>query len=157
RFTEDGSTIQALVRPWDEELAGGKGDPFDLVFKISLTYDPVASFTQIDEQQIASQIGNQVPRSEKNTDADFGRPLAEAEVEREITRAFKLDRLRRRSPIWDVALTGPDTVGMVHDGCLLEIYDREGKPRRSFTGEGHGAQILRGRNPIVHVTHFDRA
>jgi hypothetical protein len=156
RFVDDGSAVEAIVRPWHEGSAEGKGDPFDLFFRVTLPCDGVDFIPRLADGEVGSQIDKQVPRSGSEVAADPDFPPALEEREREIARAMNLERRHRRSPIWDVALLDANTIGLVHDECLLEIHDRAGARRHAFRGKGHGVQILRARNPLVHVSHFDR-
>lgn len=157
RFADDGSAVEAIVRPWHEGAVEGRGDPFDLFFEVTLACDGVDFIPGRADAEIGSQIDKQVPRSASEVAADPDHRSAPEEREREIARAMNLERRHRRSPIWDVALLDADTIGLVHDECLLEIHGRAGGRRHALRGKGYGVQILRARNPLVHVSHFDRA
>lgn len=151
RFADDGTTLDAAVRPWDEGSVAGKGDPFQLLFDLTLKLgDWRAGF---ERQEIAAQIERQTPRPASDLTAD-GRFAAYADPERVIASAFGLSSLRSRSPIWDVAFTGTGAVASVHDDCLLEIWARDDARIQVFEGEGHGVQIFPRPSPLVHVSRF---
>jgi hypothetical protein len=153
RFSDDGSALNLIVRPWDEDSIAGKADPFELVFKLTLS---VASMSPaaINEQEVAAKIEGQKPLSLSEIAAD-SKFFVSAEPVREIENAFRFSNLRSRSPIWDVALIGSNAIAVVHDECLLELRSAGDSPLCSFKGEGHGVQILPGTTPLIHVSHFN--
>jgi hypothetical protein len=151
-ISADGNSARLTVRPWDEGFAEGKGgDPFDMFFKIDL---PRLFECESFDDVIAAQLDTQAPKTARDLVAVA--TSDSADLAQGISAAFGLT-YRRRSPIWDVALIGTDTIGIVHDDCLLELFDQDGGLKRSFVGRGHGVQILQGSDEtFIHVVQFDQ-
>lgn len=150
-FAPDGNSGRATVRPWDEGFAEEKGgEAFDMFFEIELQgLFERASF----EGDIQVQLDALAPR----TVSDFliADPPDSKPPERQISKALGVS-YRRRSPIWDIALSETATVDVVHDDCLLEQFGLDGSLKRSLTGAGHGVEILRSAvDTFVHIVRVD--
>jgi hypothetical protein len=59
------------------------------------------------------------------------------------------------APIWDIAILSADSIGYVHDECLLEVADFQGTVRQSFLGRGHGSQLFRTPKPLLYIVEPD--
>lgn len=156
RFSDHGDGIEAVVRPWDEEFGEtpiAEADPFDTFYRVSLQEVFAQRWAALTVRVVGAQIDGQKPLTAREVAAipEFDRPV-ESPIAA-IERAFGLDGCQRRSPIWDVALLGSDAIGFVHNECLLEVFGRQGERRRSFAGRGHGVQIFRSHEPVIHATY----
>ena len=155
RFTDDGSAVHLVVRPWDEEEGARFGAPFDCFFEAQL---PLAAF-DLNATPTAKRLDFRLSpetrraRAAFETDPRFAMPAGGPH--QAVEAAFRLRRFWQRSPIWDVAWLTDETFGAVHDDCLLEVYDRAGTLRRAEGGVGHGVEIVPARRPLVHVAHVD--
>jgi len=157
RFVDCGDDIDAIVRPWDDGAARSHlRDPSDAFYRISLKQVFAGEWGSRYERIVHDQIVDQQPLTGREVEnaPDFCEQPAKDPVG-EIARAFGLSDFRQRSPIWDVALTGTDEVSVVHDDCLLEVFDRQGERKGSFNGRGHGVQIFRAREPLIHCVYTD--
>jgi hypothetical protein len=151
-ISPDGNSARVTVRPWDEGVAEGKGgDPFDMFFIIDL---PGLFECDSFDDVIAAELDTQAPKTARDLVAVA--TSNSADLAQDISAALGVT-YRRRSPIWDVALIDAHTIGIVHDDCLLELFEQDGGLKRSFVGDGHGVQILRGRDEtFIHVAQFDQ-
>lgn len=158
RFSADGHDIEAFVRPWDDGAGDGPlTEPYDALFRISFRGVLSQQWGALNDQIVNSQMENQQPLTLSEVEAIPGLNRRPEDPVMEIERGFEVGRLQRRSPIWDVALLGSGSIGLVHDDCLLEVFDRQGTRRSSFKGRGHGAQIFHARETLLHVSHFDKS
>lgn len=150
-ISADGNSAHMTVRPWDEGFAEEKGgDPFDMFFVIDL---PRLFERESFDDEIALQIDRQTPKTAQDLVNVASKPTDPAQ---ELSTAFGIT-YRRRSPIWDASLIDAQTIGIVHDDCLLELFGRHGGLEHSFVGEGHGVQILRGSDAtFLHVAQSPR-
>lgn len=158
RFSQGGNEIEAIVRPWDDGAGETQlDDPTDAFYRVTLDQVFTRAWDRLTENVVNDQMVNQPPLTSRKvaTMANFGRPKADPVAV--IEDAFGLDRLRWRSPIWDTALIGSDAIGIVHDDCQLEMFGRDGEQHRSFKGRGHGAQIFRSPEPLIHSVHLDQS
>jgi hypothetical protein len=148
----DGNSARVTVRPWDEGFAEAKGgDPFDMFFVIDL---PRLFEHESFEDVIGQRLDTQTPKTARGLVAVAA--SNSVDPAQEISTALGVT-YRRRSPIWDAALIDAYTIGIVHDDCLLELFGQDGGLNRSFVGEGHGVQILRGSDAtFIHVVQFDQ-
>lgn len=149
-ISTDGSAATVTVCPWDEGFAEDKGgDPFGMFFVLSLKnlFDGASV-----ESEIGAQLDTQTPKAAAEIGVDASR--TRSEPINEISGAFGVT-YRRRSPIWDAALINEHTIGIVHDDCLIDLFSRDGTPRRVLTGEGHGVQLLgSGATTFVHSVKY---
>ena len=157
KFCDDGSCIIALVRPWDEGSPDGLGDPFTTLFEIHATYSTDIFEGVFDGNSIDRQISRQAPLSARDVKSDPRFPSRVEDLETILRREFKIERFKSRSPVWDVAWLGDDGIGMVHDDCQLEVLGSDGVYKHSFVGLGHGVQIFKRPNPLIHAIHYDEA
>lgn len=155
-FSDAGSSIIALVRPWDEG-SDDLGDPFDSFYEIWATYSGDFFEGEFDSSSIAQQISQQIPLSEKDIESNPRFSSQAEHPEPTLQQVFKLDGFKFRSPIWDVAWLGNGGIGIVHDDCQLEVLDSKGVHKRSFVGFGHGVQIFARPNLLVHAVQYPRA
>jgi hypothetical protein len=155
RFTDGGDDIEAIVRPWDDGCGEGQVKAIDTFYRVSLKGVFTQKWDDRTERVVRDQIDGQKPLTGREAAVIpcFGQ-RTENPVEA-IERAFGLDSFQQRSPIWDIALMDSDAVGIVHDDCLLDVFSRQGERRGSFKGRGHGVQLFRTHEPLVHVAHFD--
>lgn len=76
----------------------------------------------------------------------------------EIREALSFDRYESRHRVWDVGWMGPAMLGVVHDGCLLELWSDAGERVQRFRpadeADDHGVQILRAKEGVF-VHCFD--
>lgn len=152
RFTNDGDDIEAIVRPWDE----GDGEdqienPFETFYRIALKEVLARRWDDSTEQVVREQIESQKPLSGHEAAVFANLPQQSDHRVAEIERAFGLERFQRRSPIWDVALLCSGSVGIVHDDCWLEVFSRQGERRHLLKGRGHGVEIFRADEPLIHI------
>lgn len=151
-ISADGNSARLVVRPWDEEFAEGKGgEPFDMFFVIDV---PRLFDREKVDDAVASQIETQIPKTSRELIGII--PSKPADPAHEVSAAFGVTS-RHRSPIWDAALIDANTIGIVHDNCLLELFGHDGGLRLSFSGKGHGTQILRARDAtFLHIIQPDQ-
>lgn len=151
RFSADGSHIIALVRPWTEEWPEELDDPFDNFFEVRASYEAEIFDSIFNKESIAQQISAQRPKRGSEVVSDSRFPVIVEDLEATLQKTFKLDAMRARSPIWDVAWFDNDTVGIVHDDCQLEVLDSNGATKQQFRGKSYGAEILKGQQIFVHA------
>jgi hypothetical protein len=152
RFTDGGNDIEAIVRPWDEGFGEGQIEkPFETFYRISFEEVLARQWDELIKQAVRDQIESQKPLGDHEVAALPFYEWSNLDPFDEIKRAFGLDRFHQRSPIWDVALIGSDSVAMAHDDCWVEVFDRQGGRRHSLKGRGHGVQVFRADMPLIHV------
>src|ERR1700722_7222522 len=155
-FTDTGDDIEALVRPWAEDLGEGQSrDSFNEYYRLYIKGIFNREWGTAIEEDARQQIGKARPLT-KSGKSGFGayRLPTEDPIE-EVRSAFGLARLKQRSAIWDVATLDSSSVGFVHDECLVEVADLQGQIRQSFRGNGHGVQVFGTRKPLVYVVRVD--
>jgi hypothetical protein len=155
-FTDTGDDIEALVRPWSEDLGEGQSrDSFNEYYRLYLKGILNREWGTAIEEDVRQQIGNASPVTKFDRTGIVASRLPIEDPIEEVRSAFHLARLRQRSPVWDVAILDSKSIGFVHKDCLLEITDLQGEIQQSFQGEGYGVQIYRSPKPLVYVVRVD--
>jgi hypothetical protein len=158
RFSRDGNDIETFVRPWDDGAGDGPlQGPYDAFFRLSFRDVLSKQWHALGGEIVNQQMEGQKPLTLDEVEAILHLSRRSGDSIVEIERGFALDRLRWRSSVWDVALLGSDLIGLVHDDCLLEVFDRKGVRHHSFKGMGHGVQIFHARETLLHVSHTEKS
>jgi|GEM_PF-3355231 len=155
RFDDDGRLV-ALIRPRDEEEF--ETDEEDGSFKIFLVVS-ISDFRSADDagqlindnRQDARLLGLEPvnPRDHGFHDGPF-HPKELRENGLNILKKHKDFEERVRA--WDVAWLSTDELGLVHDNCFFEVWNRDGTRLTSHVGEGSGVQLLSSSDGfLVHV------
>ncbi|WP_439596893.1 hypothetical protein [Falsiroseomonas sp.] len=141
RFTADGSVLEALLRPWDEDF-GGAEEAFDRLYPLRLPHGPPGPPAQVRLDPAGAIIRPDLAATGAATGAD---PAA---IDRQLEDWF--GPLTRRGAIWDLAFLADGRVAATHDDCLVEIHDPAGGAARRLAQAGlHGARLLRGTSLLV--------
>ena len=120
RYNVAGNQVEAWVRPWDEEWGPPSDDPdaaFDTLYIVHATVPDTSSadFHPTDLELDPTHIA---PRDEPP--ADLRTP------ETRLMEWFGISHWTSRGAIKDVAWLDEDRFAVAHEGCLLEIYHRNG-------------------------------
>ncbi len=153
-FSDAGSGLVALVRPWDDEW-DDVADASESAYEVRVTYSEDFFEHPFDGDTIARQISAATLLSAEDV---ASHPVFSPRTQDRVPllrQVFKRDELVARSPIWDVAWLGDDRIAIVHNDCQLEIYDSNGVREQSFVGPDHGTQILKHPSLLVHTAWFD--
>jgi len=145
RYNAAGDQVEAWVRPWDEEWGLPSDDSdaaFDTLYIVHATVPDTSSadFHPTDLELDPTHIA---PRDEP--------PADPRTPETRLMEWFGISHCTSRGAIKDVAWLDEDRFAVAHEGCLLEIYHRNGDRIAAYDGPGHGAEILRGAGVHVHV------
>jgi hypothetical protein len=146
RFSEDGTRLSILLRPYDE--GDFAQDSFNVFY--GLTFDPeqpcpaLGQLPAIDPATLGFDV---------STPQTYGGEAASqvATWAASVGLAFE-----QRHRAWDVAWLDDNTVAAVHDRCRLEVWDTHGQRLLCERGEGYGVQLLHipgSEHAFVHVMH----
>lgn len=145
RFNAAGDKIEAWVRPWDEEWGVPAEDPdaaFDTLFVVFADAPGAAAAARF-PADLELDAAALAPRIE---------PAAEARTPpARLMEWFGRSVWTERGAIKDIAWLDDDRIAVVHDTCQLEIYRSDGERLAAYAGPGHGAELLRCPNLLVHV------
>ena len=156
KFLNDGNTLRLLTHPWDEEQFSEEDghDPFK-------TY--LSSSTEDVEAILAGAVdlGDAVAMPYENKPVDpvsMGFDVAQpswrgTDVVPDIEAFFGGGNYLNRSAIWDIKWLNSNQIAVVHDGCVLEIFNNDGDTICAHIGDGEhvGAQLFNAKELIVHV------
>jgi len=156
-FSSDGMSILCVVRPWDENDFEHKDKIFDMFYEIRLTYTPSLEVGIVNARAVNDQMSAQKPITGAEVNSDSRFKLNTDDPAKTVQNYFAIKDLSIRSPIWDIAILDRDSIGVVHDDTHLEIFNLDGELVDSFTGNGHGVQILKDDNPIIHVINPEKS
>lgn len=155
RYNATGDDIEAWVRPWDEEWcppsdradrdgADIDDDPFDTLFSVRAPA-PGPTSQPLD---VNLDVAHRVP-------ADACAPALHVphadELDARLRAWFNVSDWARQDAILDVAWLDRDRYAAVHEGCQLEVYHRDGKRLAAYSGAGHGVEIIKSKDVLVHV------
>ncbi|MGE8637423.1 MAG: hypothetical protein ACN6PR_02200 [Achromobacter sp.] len=145
RFDAAGDKIEAWVRPWDEEWGAPADNPdaaFDTLFVVCADAPGTAAAMRgpVDLELDAAAIA---PRHEPAPDSHT--------PQTRLMEWFGLGAWTDRGAIKDIAWLDDDRIAVAHDGCQLEIYRCNGERLAAYAGHGHGAELLRCPDLVVHV------
>jgi hypothetical protein len=158
RFDEAGEDVEAIVRPWDDGAGYPQThEPVDSYYRIFLKGAIAREWDKRIDEEVRDQISTQRPMTGRQVEGIPGIRQPSQSPINDLRQAFGITNLKQRSPIWDVALLNSESIGFVHDDCLLELGDLNGELKHSFTGGGHGTQIFQGRKPIVYAVQLDKS
>lgn len=154
RFDESGA-IEALVRPWDEEWEGlpepRSDTAFDSLFPVRISYLGVspsgADAVEVKLDPAARIVSAQVVERGFANAAFSGTDGAESRA----LSWLDLPDQKLRHAIRDVGWLDDEHLAVVHDGCLLEVFNMAGDRTGEFYGEGYGSEILKSTPPCVHI------
>lgn len=164
RFDESGEVIESLVRPWDEEWEGlpepREDTAFDSFFPVRVAYSGTA-FAETGSVEIELNPGARIESAQVVAHGFAEIATADAgEAELRALSWFNLPHQRLRHAIRDVGWLDDQHIAVVHDGCLLEIFNMAGERTGAFHGEGYGSEILKSTPVCVHIVEppssFDR-
>ncbi len=150
-FSSDGSHIIAFVRPWTEESPEHLDDPFDSFYEVLASYEAEIFEGVFNKESIAQQISAQHPKSSADMASDSRLPVRVEDPEDAVRRAFKLETIRTRPAVWDVAWLDIDRIGLVHDDCQLEVLGPDGTTKQEIRGTSYGSEILKAEQFLVHA------
>lgn len=155
RFDESGKVVESLVRPWDEEWEGlpepREDTAFDSLFPVRVSYSG-AAFAGTHSVQIELMPGARLERAQVVAHGFAEIAISDAdEAESRALSWFNLTHQKMRHAIRDVCWLDDQHLAVVHDGCVLEIFDMAGDRTGAFYGEGFGSEILKSTPPCVHI------
>lgn len=153
-FNKTGNQILAYVLPWDEGMVEDLNLSDDSFFEIKCTFFESLETDIVDSKSISQQMAAQEPVSSESIGQDSRFSLNSTDVEGEISNHCSTGPLLSRSPIWDVKWLNENEVAIVHDDCLLEILSTSGEILQTFSGDGHGCEIIAGTPPLIHVSEY---
>jgi len=154
-FNDAGSGIIAIVRPWDEGMMEDlnlSSHTFDSYFEVRSTFFETLESGVSGVDSIAKQIENQKPITAKEINQDKRFPKIPRKPHKLISKHCRIKKWQSRSPIWDVIWLADSQVGIVHDDCHFEVLNTSGDLLKSFSGIGHGCEVIEGKSLYVHVT-----
>jgi hypothetical protein len=147
-FGFEGTTLDLIVRPWDEEWGGDPNGHEDDAFTRFYGASTIAHSAVAGPELVlnpAARLGGD--KLEILSAADEFKKDALKSVAAWLT----ISKLVERSAIWDVSWLGPDKIASVSDDCLLQINDLTGAKLSHIEGDGYGAAIISSEPPLVHV------
>lgn len=150
RFDASGDAVEALVQPWHEEWesplqADGDEAP-EGGFLVHISGAATANSVEIELNP------DRTLSTEQATERGFVSSAIEADdPAAAVATWLGFPQQTSRRAIWDVGWLDAKHVGVVHDGCMLEIFNVAGPRTAVFEGDGHGVEILRSNPPCVHV------
>lgn len=155
RFDESGGAVESLVRPWDEEWEGlpepREDTAFDSLFPVRIPYTG-AALAGTDSVEIELTSGARLERAQAVAHGYAEIAAANADDAEALALSwFNLPHQKLRHAIRDVGWLDDQHLAVVHDGCLLEIFDMAGDRAGAFYGEGYGSEILKSTPPCVHI------
>lgn len=143
-FDPAGDGIEAWVRPWDEEWAGLPDEPPDAAFStLFIVRAPYGAATWSDAGPRELELSSDAiaPDGDRPAPAPEGR----------LAQWLGLPQLANRPAIHDLAWLDARRIAVAHGGCLLEIHDIEHGLATTYSGAGHGAEIIRAAGVHVHA------
>lgn len=143
-FGPDGTTLDLIVRPWDEEWGGSEENSFTRFYQASVSADPGAAGSEF-----VLDAALRLPEDgiEKFAVAD----AAHRDAEERVAAWLGVSKLDKRGGVWDVAWLGSGKIASVSDDCLLRIDDIGGADAIRIEGNGYGAAIVGSEPPLIHV------
>ena len=147
-FSPDGTTLNLIVRPWDEEWGsdptGPDDDAFARFYAASTAAGPGVAGVELVLDLNARLRANELEKLSAAEALNRG-------ADERVAAWLDLPKLGMRGAIWDVAWLGPDQIASVSDDCLLQVSDLTGAELARIEGDGYGAAIVRSEPPLVHA------
>lgn len=153
-FRPDGTELDLIVRPWDEQWGGDpdrpEDDAFTRFYAVTADADRCTPEAQLELDPLAKLTAN----------GQKALPAFETlrrDASEKVAAWLNVPDLATRGAIWDVAWFGPDKIASVSDDCLLQVNSLTGDELVRIEGDGYGAVIVSSEPPLVHAArHRDR-
>ena len=91
------------------------------------------------------------PITTKEVKTSFVSPLSSAKIVKEF---FALPEVKIRNSIWDIAILTNEKIAVIHGDTHLDILSSDNGLVNSFSGDGHGIQLLKGEHLTINVREY---